>query len=389
MRKKAILLIVIYLAFIALGLPDALLGSGWNMVRNDLNVNLSTLGLMTVFVYVATTLTTFNAPRLIRVLQTKRMTFISILLTGLSLLIMSQVSSFYQLLFFALPLGMGAGAIDVSLNHYLAVHYEAKHMNYLHSFYGVGVTLGPTIMAYALKESSWRVAYVVVGLILVLISLFVWVSFPLWFKEESESKTVIKSYKLKEILHTKGAIESIFIFLFYVHIESLAGVWIASYFFIEKGVSYSLAAIFTTAYYLSFTVGRLSGGFLSHKLSSKGLIAIGLTLMSLGALLMLVEVDFMGYYFFVVVLFGLGCAPVFPNMMFINSLHFEEAKLSKIISLQMGVGYIGFGLLTPLAGFLFEKIGIVYYPLFLILVIIVIIYLFQRFLRKTKTSLEY
>jgi MFS family permease len=174
-----------------------------------------------------------------------------------------------------------------------------------------------------------------------------------------------------------------------VHIESLAGVWIASYFFIEKGVSYSLAAIFTTAYYLSFTVGRLSGGFLSHKLSSKGLIAIGLTLMSLGALLMLVDVDLMGYYFFVVVLFGLGCAPVFPNMMFINSLHFEEAKLSKIISLQMGVGYIGFGLLTPLAGFIFEKIGIVYYPLFLILVIIVIIYLFQRFLKKTKTSLEY
>lgn len=386
MKKRILLLFVIYLAFIALGLPDALLGSGWNSVRNELNVSLSTLGIMTVSIYVATTLTTFNAPRLIRILKTKRMTFVSILLTGISLLIMSRVTSFYQLLFFALPLGMGAGAIDVSLNHYLTIHYEAKHMNYLHSFYGVGVTLGPTIMAYALKENSWRMAYLIVGSMLILISLVVFLSFPLWFKEKEEKHDEVKHFMLKEILSTKGTIESIFIFLFYVHIESLAGVWIASYFYITKEVSYSLAAIFTTVYYLSFTVGRLTSGFLSQKLSSKGLITIGLVLMSLGASLMIFKVDSIIYYFVVVLLFGLGCAPVFPNMMFINSLYFEEEKLSKIISLQMGVGYIGFGLLTPFAGYLFERIGISYYPLFLLLILAVIIFLFSRFLHQTKEA---
>lgn len=386
MKKRILLLFVIYLAFIALGLPDALLGSGWNSVRNELNVSLSTLGIMTVSIYVATTLTTFNAPRLIRILKTKRMTFVSVLLTGISLLIMSRVTSFYQLLFFALPLGMGAGAIDVSLNHYLTIHYEAKHMNYLHSFYGVGVTLGPTIMAYALKENSWRMAYLIVGSMLILISLVVFLSFPLWFKEKEEKHDEVKHFKLKEILSTKGTIESIFIFLFYVHIESLAGVWIASYFYITKEVSYSVAAIFTTVYYLSFTVGRLTSGFLSQKLSSKGLITIGLVLMSLGASLMIFKVDSIIYYFVVVLLFGLGCAPVFPNMMFINSLYFEEEKLSKIISLQMGVGYIGFGLLTPFAGYLFERIGISYYPLFLLLILAVIIFLFSRFLHQTKEA---
>ena len=299
MKKRLLLLFVIYAAFIALGLPDALLGSGWNQVRSDLGVSLSSLGLMTVLVYIATTLSTFNAPRLIRLLKTKRMTFISILFTGVSLILMSQVTEFYQLLFFAIPLGMGAGAIDVSLNHYLSMHYEAKHMNYLHSFYGIGVTLGPSIMAYQLKAHSWRGAYLIVGGILVFIALLIWASFPLWHKEsKAEVEDSHKSFKVRDILKTKGALESILIFLFYVHLESLAGVWIASYFYIEKGVSISLAAVFTTVYYLVFTVGRLTAGFLSSRIRAQALVTIGLVLMISGALMMFVKTDATWYYFF-------------------------------------------------------------------------------------------
>ncbi|MDX9692431.1 MAG: MFS transporter, partial [Acholeplasmataceae bacterium] len=148
MKKKAILLlIVIYISFIALGLPDALLGSAWNYIRSDLKVSLGTLGIMTFIVYLMSIIATYNAPRLLRFFETKKITFISVFLTGVALVIMSQVTSFYQMLFFALPLGMGAGAIDVSLNHYLAKNYQARHMSYLHSFYGIGVTVGPTIMA--------------------------------------------------------------------------------------------------------------------------------------------------------------------------------------------------------------------------------------------------
>jgi MFS family permease len=238
MKKKGIiLLIVIYLSFIALGLPDALLGSAWNLIRTDLNVSLGTLGLMTVTIYIMSILSTLNAPRLLRLIQTKKITFISIFFTGSALVLMSQVTSFYQMLFFALPLGVGAGAIDVSLNHYLAKNYQAKHMNFLHSFYGIGVTLGPSIMAITLKNDAWRIGYIIVGLILVGISLCVLFSFKLWHHEHSvDQKEEHTHIPLKEILKVKGSKVSIIIFLLYVHVESLSGVWIASYFFIIKEV---------------------------------------------------------------------------------------------------------------------------------------------------------
>src|SRR5690606_14631506 len=245
-----LLLPVIYIAFIALGLPDALLGSAWNQVRVDLNVGLGTLGIMTFVIYIMSIISTYNAPKLLKLFQTKWITFVSIAFTGVALVFMSQVNEFYQMLFFALPLGVGAGAIDVSLNHYLAKNYKASHMSYLHSFYGIGVTLGPSIMAYTLELSSWRIGYIIVGLVLILIALIVLISFKLWKKETKEDKEEHNPIKLKTALKLKGAVNSMFIFLLYVHIESLLGVWIASYLFTVKGVSTSTAALGATCYYL-------------------------------------------------------------------------------------------------------------------------------------------
>lgn len=381
MKLKAfLLLLVIYMTFIALGLPDALLGSAWNLIRIDLNTSLETLGIMTVIVYFMSILSTFNAPRLLRFFETRWITFVSVLMTGVALILISQVSEFYQILFFALPLGVGAGAIDVSLNHYLASHYKAKHMSYLHSFYGVGVTLGPTVMAYTLNQNMWRLGYIIVGCILLGIAIIILTSFKLWKKEnQQEREDVHRKITLKDILKTKGALESILIFLTYVHIESLGGVWIASYFFIEKGVSYATAALFTTTFYLALTAGRLISGFVSGKVSPNILVRIGEVLMLLAGILMFLKFDYVFIYFIIVFIFGLGAGPIFPNMMFMNSLVFEKQKLSKIISLQMGIGYMGFGLLTPLAGLFFGKVDIFFYPVWiglmsLVLIIITISY---------------
>ncbi len=277
---------------------------------------------------------------------------------------------------------MGAGAIDVSLNHYLAVNYKAHHMNYLHSFYGVGVTLGPTIMSYTLSQNSWRLGYVIVGLILLGISLIMLLSFPLWKMESREDRDDQHHHiTLKEILKTKGAVESILIFLFYVHFESLGGVWIASYFFIERGVSCATAALFTTAFYLMFTIGRLLSGLLSMKIKPTVLIKVG-------EMLMLIEFDALWVYFIVVGILGLGAAPIYPNMMFMNSMHFEKRKLSKIMSLQMAIGYMGFGLLTPLAGMIFDLTTIAIYPIFLVGVSTVLIYITYRFNRKMAQKMS-
>ncbi len=382
-HRRLILLIIIYLAFIALGLPDALLGSSWNLVRTDLNTSLGTLGIMTFIVYIMSILSTFNAPRFLRFLETKKIVLISIVFTGISLIVMSRVDQFYQMLFFAIPLGMGAGAIDVSLNHYLAVNYKAHHMNYLHSFYGIGVTLGPTIMAYTLKQNSWRLGYVIVGAILLIIAVVILFSFPLWKNETQEDRDDQHTHiTIKEILKTKGAKESILIFLFYVHIESLGGVWIASYFFIEKGVSYATAALFTTTFFLMFTIGRLLSGMLSVKVNPNTLIKIGEVLMLCSGLLMLIHTDTIWIYFGIIGLFGLGAAPIFPNMMFMNSKNFEKRKLSKIMSLQMAIGYMGFGLLTPLAGLVFDLTTISIYPYFIIFIAMILILITQIFMKK-------
>ena len=382
-HRRLILLIIIYLAFIALGLPDALLGSSWNLVRTDLNTSLGTLGIMTFIVYIMSILSTFNAPRFLRFLETKKIVLISIVFTGISLIVMSRVDQFYQMLFFAIPLGMGAGAIDVSLNHYLAVNYKAHHMNYLHSFYGIGVTLGPTIMAYTLKQNSWRLGYVIVGAILLIIAVVILFSFPLWKNETQEDRDDQHTHiTIKEILKTKGAKESILIFLFYVHIESLGGVWIASYFFIEKGVSYATAALFTTTFFLMFTIGRLLSGMLSIKVNPNTLIKIGEVLMLCAGLLMLIHTNTIWIYFGIIGLFGLGAAPIFPNMMFMNSKNFEKRKLSKIMSLQMAIGYMGFGLLTPLAGLVFDLTTISIYPYFIIFIAMILILITQIFMKK-------
>ncbi len=367
MKKKFILLAVIYIIFIALGLPDALIGSGWNLIREDLSVSLGTLGIMTISVYSMSVLATFNAPRLLRLLETKAISIISVFMTGFALIMISQVNEFYQMLFFAIPLGLGAGAIDVSLNHYLAANYEAKHMNYLHSFYGIGVTLGPSVMAYTLSQNSWRNGYIIVGVMLLVIASIALFTNKLWAKEPKQEREDTHAHvKMSEILKTKGAISSILIFMIYVHIESLGGVWIASYFYLEKGVTYAIAALFTTVFYLGLTVGRLTSGVLSSKLKPGVLVKTGQILIVIASVLMLFQAMPLWIYFVIVGLFGLGCSPIYPNMMFLNSVYFDKKKLSKMVSLQMALGYLGFGILTPLAGLFFDKVSIGYFPVFVI-----------------------
>lgn len=388
MKKKSILLLlVIYITFIALGLPDALLGSAWNLVRSDLNTSLGTLGIMTVLVYIMSIFATYNAPRLLRVFQTKYITITSVLFTGIALILISQVNQFYQILFFAIPLGLGAGAIDVSLNHYLAAHYEAKHMNYLHSFYGIGVTAGPSIMAYTLSQNSWRMGYIIVGSLLLFIAFLLFLSLKLWAKETKEHREEHHpNLKTKHILQSKGAIVSILIFVIYVHVESLAGVWIASYFYIIKGVDYATAALFTTAFYLALTFGRLSSGVLSARISAKKLIIIGSFLMMVASPLLWINDIPLAGYFIIVFILGLGAAPIYPNMMYLNGHVFSKEKLSKIMSLQMGIGYLGFGLLTPAAGALFQLTTISIYPLIMMIITWLLGVLIYHYMEQTHSS---
>ncbi|MBN3490597.1 MFS transporter [Acholeplasma equirhinis] len=383
-----LLLAVIYIAFIALGLPDALLGSAWNLVRVDLNVGLGSLGIMTVVIYIMSIISTYNAPRLLKLFQTKWITFVSIAFTGLALIFLSMINEFWQMLFFAIPLGIGAGAIDVSLNHYLTKNYKASHMSFMHSFYGIGVTAGPSIMAYTLSMSNWRTGYVIVGSILILIAMIVLLSFKLWKKETEFEKAEHDRIPLKTALKIKGAVNSMFIFLLYVHIESLLGVWISSYMYQVKGSTLSTAALAATTYYLGLTLGRLLSGIFAKWIKPKALIQIGILLIGISVILFILDFDFEIYYFVVIGLIGIGCGPIYPNMMFINNDYYKPNEISKVMSFQMVIGYMGFGILTPLAGLLFDRLSIELYPFVLLFSTTVLIVLLSRYMKlKTQQSL--
>lgn len=393
MKKPALLLLaIIYIFFIALGLPDALLGSAWTLIRTDLNVALGALGIMTFVIYLATTIATFNAPRLLRLLSTRWIVVVSITFTGFALIGISFVQDYWQMLLFALPLGIGAGAVDLSLNHYLTEHYEAHHMNFLHSFYGIGVTFGPSIMAMTLGMDSWRLGYIIVGIILLLIATLGFFTFPLWEQGHvtaTEDEPIIST---REALAIPGVLTSIVIFLLYVHIESLGGQWLASYFFAMYPITKAAAALATTTYYLTFTIGRLLSGFLTRFIKPMKLMQIGEVLIVLGILGLLIPHGVLPLYYVSIALVGLGAAPVYPNLMYMNKDHFKRAHLSKIMSLQMSVSYMGFGLLTPLAGLLFQVTTIAIYPYLIVIYGVAIIALTMLYRwqtsKATKESLE-
>jgi fucose permease len=383
MKKTFLLLVVIYLAFIALGLPDALLGSAWNLIRVDLDVRLGTLSLVSFMTYLTSLISTYNAPKLLRRFSTKTITSFSIILTGSALIAMSLVGELYQLIIFAVPLGFGAGAIDVSLNHYMAKHFKASHMNFLHSFYGVGVTFGPAIMAYTLSNEMWRNGFMMIGALLLFIALTVVISSNLWIEESNDVRLDDHEHiELKHITKVKGVINSVMIFLIYVHIETLGGVWVASYFFIEKGFGYGEAALFTSIYFLALTIGRFLSGFLAHVLSPKQLILLGESFILTSVILLIVNsVSNPAIYYVIVFLFGFGAAPIYPNMMFLNNTFYTKKHLSKVISLQMSIGYIGFGLFTPLAGALFDLINITIYPYFILVNSLILLMITARYFK--------
>lgn len=388
-RTAWLLLLVIYMAFIALGFPDALLGSSWNMVRMELHVALGGLGLMTLTTYIMSTLTTLNAPRLMRLLPTKVIVFSGMLMIAVTLMLISRVEHYYQMILFAIPLGLGGAAIDVSLNHYLAAHYKATHMNFLHSFYGIGVTLGPTVMALALSRNAWRSGYLWVGVILLIITVITWVSFPLWKDEIDEERLARHAHvSFKTMVKTPGALMSVAVFIMIVFLESLGGLWIASYMYVTRGFDHVTAALFTSTYYLALTIGRFSAGFLAYKIRSELLVLLGEGLILIaGILLWVIEGD-LAMSLVMVGVYGLGCAPVFPNMMFLNSERFERQRLSKIMSLQMAIGYMGFGVLAPLAGLWFERFSLAHYPVFIVIGAGMLGLFTLRFFRITLSKLH-
>lgn len=353
--KKSLLLFIIYLAFISLGLPDSLLGSAWPAMFEDLGVPLDYAGFISMIVAAGTVISSLFSGKLIGKFGVATVTTFSVLMTALALMGFAYSYHFLYLCLLAIPLGLGAGSVDTALNNYVALHFQAKHMNWLHSFWGVGAAIGPLIMAgYLAKGESWNsgyhaIAWIQIGLVLILIF-----SLPLWVKskETAVPNQDTKSPNLFSLLVTiPGLKQALAVFFCYCTIEATFGLWGASYLVFERGMEVDQAARLTSLYYLGITIGRFFSGFLTIHFTNRQLVQYGLGVIALG--LVLLFLPFSASVLPGFLLIGLGCAPIFPSLLHETPVNFGEKHSQTIMGMQMASAYVGITLMP----FLFGKLA--------------------------------
>jgi len=373
-----LLLVIIYIAFIGLGLPDSLLGAAWPAAYVDLGVPISMAGFVSIVVTFGTVVSSLLSERLIRNFGTGKVAAFSVFLTAGALLGMGFVQSFWVVLALAVPLGLGAGTIDAALNNFVALNYKAAHMNWLHCFWGVGATAGPAIMALFLAVHNWRGGYLTVSLILFCVALILAFSMPLWKRVGGvtplhENHAAVPR---RELLRRPGAVFACLAFFTYCAAEYSTGLWASTYFVKVRGVATDTAASWSSMYYLGITLGRLFSGFAAIKLKSRSLVRIGQAAILLGLLIILVlpgAGQLVG-----LLLVGLGCAPIFPSLLDQTPDFFGAQYSQGMMGLQLASAYIGSTLLAPLFGWISPFIGISAWPFYLLALFVLLIFSTER-----------
>ena len=385
--KKRILLLIIYLAFISLGLPDSVLGSAWPAMFDDLGVPINYAGILSMIVAAGTVVSSLFSGKVIQKFGVAAVTTFSVLMTALALMGYSYSNHFAYLCLLAIPLGLGAGSVDAALNNYVALHYQAKHMNWLHSFWGVGAAIGPMILAgHLAKGETWSDGYHTIAWIQLALVLILVISLPLWIKSTTEKSAPVEAKKeglFQLIQKLPGLKQALLLFFCYCTIEASFGLWGASYLVFERGFQAEQAARFASLFYLGITLGRFLSGFLSMHFSNRQLVYLGQGVIGLGILLLFLpfsETILPGF-----LLIGLGCAPIFPSLLHETPVNFGEKHSQSIMGMQMASAYVGITLMPFLFG---EIASLSSYSLllgFLGIFLGIMLWLTQEMNRKVKT----
>lgn len=369
-----IFLALIYLAFISLGLPDSLLGSSWPIMNVDFGVPAGNAGYVSMIIYSGTIISSLFSHRLIRRIGTGKVTVISVAMTAVALLGFSLSPSFLWLLACAVPLGLGAGAVDSGLNEFVAEHYEAKHMNWLHCFWGVGAMLGPILIS-ALTQwgHTWRSSYASISVIQFVLIVLLLFSLPMWKRYENpsaehtvETQGIEIKHGLFAPLHKKGAVFAMLTFFLYTSVETSMMLWGSSYLVKIKDVLPESAAGWVSLFFLGITAGRMFSGFISIKLNNETLIRIGTVLIIAGVILMLLPLPAL-FTILAFTIIGLGLAPIFPSMLHQTPVYFGKQNAQAAMGLQMAFAYVGNTLMPPLFGQLFAHISFSLMPYVLLI----------------------
>ena len=362
----SLLLPVIYLAFISMGLPDSMLGSAWPSMYTGLGVGVSACGLISTIITASTVVSSLLCDRLHARFGTGRIVAVSTGITALSLLGFSLSSQYWMLCLIAVPYGLGAGSIDAVLNNYVALHYQARHMSWLHCMWGVGCSIGPMLMGRALTGGGWQLGYRWVAMIQAGMTLVLFISLGLWQeKPAQDGGEAHQSLTLKQALRVPGALEAMLGFLAYCGMESTTGLWAASYLTLQRGVSPAEAASWASLFYLGITVGRLLCGFLTLRLDDRRMVTLGQWGMLAGIVLLALPLP-SPFALAAMVVIGMGCAPVYPSMIHDTPRLFGQQRSQSLIGLQMASAYVGSALMPPLFGLLGQNLSFGLYPFFLL-----------------------
>ena len=385
-----VLLAIIYVAFISLGLPDALLGAAWPSMYRDFSVPVSYSGIIFMIIAGGTIVSSLQSDRLTKKLGAGAVTAISVLTTALALFGFSISHSYIALCLWAIPYGLGAGSVDAALNNYVAIHYASRHMSWLHCMWGVGASLGPYIMGYALTGGAgWNSGYRYIAVLQIGLTAVLFFSLPLW---RGQAKTARKTgaadtkaapIPLRHVVMIPGAKEIMLTFFCYCAVEQTANLWASSYLVLHRGVSAETAAGFASLFFVGITAGRFLSGFLTLLLNDTQMIRLGQGLIAVGIITLLLPfgtiTSLPG-----LLLIGLGCAPVYPSIIHATPANFGEDKSQAMIGVQMASAYAGTCLMPPVFGLVANHLGISLLPFYLMLILIVMVFMHERMFLKIQ-----
>ena len=363
----SLLLAIIYISFVSLGLPDALLGAAWPVMQTELSIPVSYAGGISLIIAIGTVVSSLQSDRLTKWLGTGKVMIISVAMTAVAIFGFSVSNAYWQLCLWAIPYGLGAGSVDASLNNYVALHYASRHMSWLHCMWGLGASIGPYIMGAALTGGmSWNSGYTIIAVLQAILTAVLLLSLPMWKKtgNTSEDGSVKAPLKLKQILAIPGAQEVMVAFFCYCALEQTAILWGSSYLVIHNGMGEERAASLASLFLIGLTAGRALNGFLTYKINDTNLIRLGEGIIGLGVVVMLLPLGDMAS-FTGLMLCGLGCAPIYPCIIHSTPEHFGEENSQALIGVQMASAYVGICCMPPLFGLIANHLSVSLLPWYL------------------------
>ena len=379
----SLLLPIIYLSFISLGLPDGLLGAAWPTMYPQFGVSVSACGTVFMIISVGTVISSLFSDAMTTRFGTAKVTAVSVAMTAAALFGFSTCSSLWMLCLWAIPYGLGAGGVDASLNNYVALHYESRHMSWLHCMWGIGATVGPYIMGWVLSGGGvWNSGYRIVGTVQLILVAILFLSLPVWKTGAAGGDVPHRALSLKEVFAIPGAKEIMVTFFCYCALEQTAAPWAASYLVLDRGVDPETAASFASMFFLGITLGRFLYGFIAMRLSDRTMIRMGMAVIALGIGLMALPLgSHCALAGFITV--GLGCAPIYPCIIHSTPEHFGAENSQALVGVQMASAYVGTSLMPPLFGLLSDLVGMWLLPWYLLAILALMVVMYRRMHRKT------